>query len=221
MKQKKQECRIAEIRLQYSLIRLRPIAVARLVFGASEAIFREGMHMGTAAVDGRRLEDRAEVVIRAVNADDAPRLQAFVRGLSVRSRRYRFFSALVELSASQLDRLVRPDRIGLALVALSARSKDAAVVGEARYVVDPAADCEAEFAIAIADGFQRKGLGTRLMKMIVAHASKTGVRRLFGEILAENRAMLAFMRQLGFGVRANVADHRTMVAGISIERSAT
>jgi L-amino acid N-acyltransferase YncA len=59
------------------------------------------------------------------------------------------------------------------------------------------------------------------MKVIVAHASKTGVRRLFGEILAENRAMLAFMRQLGFGVRANVADHRTMVAGISIERSAT
>ena len=59
------------------------------------------------------------------------------------------------------------------------------------------------------------------MKMIVAHASKTGVRRLFGEILAENRAMLEFIRQLGFGVRANPADHRTMIAGISVERSAT
>ena len=177
--------------------------------------------MDTAAVEGLRLEDRAKVVIRAVKVDDAPMLQAFVRGLSARSRRYRFFSALVELSASQLDRLVRPDRFGLALVALRGRSKDAAIVGEARYVVDPATDCDAEFAIAIADRFQRKGLGTRLMKMIVAHASKTGVRRLFGEILGENQAMLEFMRQLGFGVRANAADHHTMIAGISVERCAT
>ena len=177
--------------------------------------------MDTAAIEGLRLQDGVEVVIRAVKVDDAPMLQAFVRGLSVRSRRFRFFSALVELSASQLDRLVRPDRIGLALVALTGRSKDAAIVGEARYVVDPVADCDAEFAIAIADEFQRKGLGTRLMKMIVAHASKTGVRRLFGEILGENQAMLAFMRQLGFGVRANAADHRTMIAGLSVERSVT
>ena len=96
--------------------------------------------MDTAAIEGLRPEDRAEVVIRAVNADDAPMLQAFVSGLSARSRRYRFLSALVELSVSQLDRLVRPDRIGLALVALRGRSKDAAIVGEARYVVGPATD---------------------------------------------------------------------------------
>jgi len=172
--------------------------------------------MDTAAIEGLRLEDGAEVVIRAVNADDAPMLQAFVRGLSVRSRRFRFFSALVELSAAQLDRLVRPDRFGLALVALSGRSEDAAIVGEARYVVDPAAVRDAEFAIAIADEFQRKGLGTRLMKLIVAHASRTGVRRLFGEILAENKTMLEFARRLGFGVRANAADHRTMIACISV-----
>ena len=176
--------------------------------------------MDTATFEGLPLEDGAEIVIRTVNANDAPRLQTFVRGLSVRSRRFRFFSTLVELSAAQLDRLVRPDRIGLALVALKGLSEDAAIVGEARYVVDPAADCDAEFAIAIADGFQRKGLGTRLMKLIVAHASKTGVRRLFGEILAENQTMLEFTRRLGFGVRANAAD-RTMIACISAERSAT
>ena len=177
--------------------------------------------MDTASAEGLRLEDRAEVVVRAVKVDDAPMLQAFVRGLSERSRRFRFFSALVELSTSQLDRLVRPDRIGLALVALTGRSKDAAIVGEARYVVDPAPDCDAEFAIAIADEFQRKGLGTRLMRSIVAHASKTGVRRLFGEILGENQAMLRFIRQLGFGVRANAADHRTMIASISIGERVT
>lgn len=181
------------------------------------------MHMDTAAIEGFRLEDGAEVVIRSVNSDDAPRLQAFVRGLSVRSRRFRFFSAFVELSAAQLDRLVRPDRIGLALVALKGCSEDAAIVGEARYVVDPAAVRDAEFAVAIADEFQRKGLGTRLLKLIVAHASRTGVRRLFGEIWAENQPMLEFTRRLGFGVRANAADDRTTIAHacIPVESSAT
>ena len=172
------------------------------------------------AIEGLRLEGGAEVVIRTINAKDAPMLQAFVRRLSVRSRRFRFFSALVELSAAQLNRLVRPDRIGLALVALRGRSEDAAIVGEARYVVDPAAVRDAEFAIAIADEFQRKGLGTQLMKRIVAHAARTGVRRLFGEILSENQTMLEFTRRLGFGVTANAADRRTMIACISFERSA-
>ena len=172
--------------------------------------------MDTAAIEGLHQEDRAEVVIRAVNADDAPMLQAFVRRLSVRSRRFRFFSALAELSATQLDRLVRPDRVGLAVVALRGRAEDAAIVGEARYVVDPAAGRDAEFAIAIADEFQRKGLGTRLMKLIVAHASRTGVRRLFGEILAENQTMLEFAQRLGFGIPANAADHRTVIACISV-----
>jgi hypothetical protein len=54
LKQTKHERRIAEIRLPYWLSRLRSIAVARLVSGATEAIFREGMHMDTTAVEGLR-----------------------------------------------------------------------------------------------------------------------------------------------------------------------
>ena len=99
-------------------------------------------------------------MIRTVRTDDAPGLQAFVRGLSPRSRRFRFFSALIELSAAQLQRLIKPDRAGLALVALKEPPQDGAIVAEARYVIDPLACSDAEFAIAVADDFQRQGLGT-------------------------------------------------------------
>src|SRR5689334_19941855 len=91
-----------------------------------------------------------DVIIRPVRTDDAPMMQTFVRRLSARSRRLRFFSSIVELSVSQLDRLTRCRRDGLALVALAARPQDTAIIGEVRYVVDPATPQEAEFAIAIA-----------------------------------------------------------------------
>jgi hypothetical protein len=59
-----------------------------------------------------------EVVVRPIAPDDASLLQAFVRRLSTRSRRFRFFVALAEWSAAELDRFVNVDPArGLALVA--------------------------------------------------------------------------------------------------------
>jgi len=65
------------------------------------------------------LTDGSKVEIRAIAAQDASMLQAFVRRLSARSRHFRFFSAIVELPMALLERMVNQDhRRGLALVAL-------------------------------------------------------------------------------------------------------
>ena len=160
------------------------------------------------------LSDGLKVKIRAIHADDASMLQAFVRRLSAQSRRFRFFSSLVELPAQLLERFVNQDRgRGLALVALSERSEGTAIIAEARCILDPA-EANAEFAIAIDDEFQRRGLGTRLLKTLVTHASRRGIRRLFGEILADNRAMLGLAQRLGFNIEANALDRKTMIASI-------
>ena len=160
------------------------------------------------------LTDGSKVTIRAISADDGPMLQAFVRRLSTRSRRSRFFSTLVELSTVQLRRLVNVDRRrALALVAIAERPGGSAIVAEARCRPDDTA-WNAEFAIAVADEFQRQGLGTKLMQRLVAFASRTGMQRLYGEILGDNDGMLAFVRRLGFRVRANAADKQTMIASV-------
>lgn len=160
------------------------------------------------------LADGSRVTIRAIGADDGPMLQSFVRRLSVRSRHFRFFSAIIELSAAQLDRLVNLDhRAGLVLVAINEQSADAPIIAEARCVLDHQGN-SAEFAIAVADEFQRRGLGMRLMKKLVAYALDNGIRRLFGEILVDNRAMLALAERLGFRIRANALDHCTMIASM-------
>ena len=160
------------------------------------------------------LTDGSKVTIRPINGDDAPMLQTFVRRLSVRSRRFRFFSAFADLPAAQLQRLVTVDHHqALALVALSERSEHTSIVAEARCVPDRAV-CNAEFAIAVADEFQRRGLGTQLMKRLFAYASRTGVRRLFGEVLSDNKGMDSLAHRLGMRIRASGSDPSTVIASV-------
>lgn len=166
------------------------------------------------AVEGQvlQLADRSEVVVRPIGPDDASLLQAFVRRLSPRSRRFRFFVTLAELSAAQLDRFVNVDPArGLALVALSGPQQGTAIVAEARYALAQE-DGNAEFAIAVADDFQRRGLGRHLVKRLLTTAWRRGVRRLFGEIKSDNRAMLALAMHLGFGLRGSVEDQSVVIA---------
>ena len=128
------------------------------------------------------LTDGSKVEIRAIAVQDASMLQTFVRRLSARSRHFRFFSAVVELPMALLERLVNQDeRRGLALVALGEEKGHAFIIAEARCVLDEA-ERTAEFAVAVADEFQRRGLGIKLLRALVAYSSRKGVRRLFGEI---------------------------------------
>ncbi len=170
--------------------------------------------MGAGEEQVLQLTDGSEVVVRPIGPDDASLLQAFVRRLSARSRHFRFFVALAELSTAQLDRFVNVDHVrGLALVALGRGQEGTAIVAEARYAMAQEDD-NAEFAIAVADDFQGRGLGKRLLKRLLASAVRRGVRRLFGEIKSDNRAMLAFATQLGFRLRGSLEDQSVVIASM-------
>jgi len=71
------------------------------------------------------------------------------------------------------------------------------LLGVARYVRDRSGDA-AEFAIVIADAWQGRGIGRRLLAKLIEAARRRGVKRLYGDILATNRPMLELARKLGF-----------------------
>lgn len=155
-------------------------------------------HFTPAAIttrDGRR------AIVRAVRAADAPLVQQFVRELSLRSRRYRFFGPVAELSPAQLERMTRFDEpAGLGLVVVAGEDPTR-IVGIAQHAVcDPPF---AELAVVVADGWQRQGLGERLVLLLLAHAAKTGIAAVQGLVMAANRPMLALASKLGFAFEAD------------------
>ena len=70
------------------------------------------------------------------------------------------------------------------------------ILGVGRLIKIPDLD-EAEFAILVTDQRQGDGLGTVLLKLLVAISRKAKLR-IFGHILPDNAAMLQVSRNLGF-----------------------
>lgn len=153
-----------------------------------------------------RLRDGSEIVIRPIGPEDAEREQAFVRALSPQSRYFRFMSGLRELPVDMLHRFTHPDfQREVALVALSGEGSAVRQIGVARCVADED-HAGAEFAIVVADDWQNRGVGTRLLCELMRAARAAGLRRLWGDILAGNSQMLRLMASLGFELSSPPAD---------------
>jgi acetyltransferase len=165
------------------------------------------------------LRDGRTVTVRPVHADDAAAEQRLVSALlSPRSRLLRFHGAVKQLPPGLLRDMTQVDqRCHVAIVAETRADDGAAwLVGDARYVVSDDDPLAAEFAIAVADDWQRLGLGRRLLQRLAAHAGRAGLRRLDGSVLAGNEPMLALLRQLGATMRLDPASADTVIATLGV-----
>jgi len=162
------------------------------------------------------LRGGGEYTVRPIHPDDAQMLQDLVmHHLSPESRYFRFVSSLAELPPSMLARftLIDYDR-EMALVAVFRERKagpegeiveSERIVGVSRYITNPdPASCE--FALVVADDFNGKGLGSRLMLSIMDVARAKGLAEIEGLVLANNPGMLRLMRGLGFAVKPFAED---------------
>jgi len=56
----------------------------------------------------------------------------------------------------------------------------------------------AEFAILVRSRLKGHGLGWLLMQRVIDYAKDKGLRRVYGDVLAENASMLQMTEELGF-----------------------
>jgi acetyltransferase len=164
------------------------------------------------------LRDGARVRVRSIRPADASLDRAFFEGLSKESRYLRFMQHLAELSPALLQQFTQIDKSReMALVALDDASGDEAIVGVARYVAAPEQETESgEFAIVIADAWQRRGLGRALMELLIEGARQHGLRRLVGSILAVNAPMRALAAATGFVMHVDPDDARHLIATLDM-----
>jgi acetyltransferase len=141
--------------------------------------------------------DGTAVAIRPIGVDDFELELAFTQGLSPESGYQRLMSAR-RLSRAEVKRLVSIDGdCEVALIATTTQAGRERQVGVARFVREQCGET-AEIALVVADDWQGRGLGRRLMRGLIASARRHGVRRLVGTTLSDNVAMLAIARALGF-----------------------
>lgn len=172
-----------------------------------DALGRTGMPARYPAhlAGSRRLPGGADILIRPIHPDDDALEGAFIRGLSRDSRYNRLLSGR-KLTPQEIRQLTRIDYDReMAFIALTPDGGQASLLGVARYVRDSDGD-GAEFALVVADAWQRKGIGSLLLDTLLRHAHAAGITRLHGITLATNQAMQKLARKLGFVQKADPQD---------------
>ena len=141
------------------------------------------------------LRDGSTLHVRRVRPDDEPALRVFFGGLSDEARWFRFFGGGGERFMAEAARQAAgADGGTYSLVATAGAASN--IVGHAFYV--PTRADRAEIALAIADAYQGRGLGTIFVAHLAAAAVANGIRLFDAEVLASNHRMLELVRESGF-----------------------
>lgn len=157
-----------------------------------------------------QLADGTDITIRPIRPEDAELVQSFVRGLSDESKYFRFMSSMQELTETMLVRFTQIDYSReMALIAVTRMQERETELGVARYAINPDGD-SCEFALVVTDSFQGKGLGQKLMVVLMEAARSRGLSMIEGEVLGNNHNMLKLMMRLGFEVKTSEEDPGVM-----------
>lgn len=148
----------------------------------------------------------APVTIRPLRPDDTGIERDFVTGLSGETRHSRLLGGAIKVSDEYIRRLTHLDwSREVAFAAVTMLGDRESIIGVARYVADESGEA-CEFALVIADLWQGRGIGRRMLAKLEAVAARRGIKRMYGDILSTNGQMLGLMRRLGFRLARHPED---------------
>ncbi len=170
----------------------------------------ENPHLLTALITTR---DGEKLVIRPLEAADAPQLGEFLSALSPRTRHLSIFPSYDLVAAHDMcDAIAKYDKlrfvvensasprriIGLIEFSFAIMESDIARYAANNIALDPATDCR--FGPTLADDYQSKGIGTLVAPFILDVARKFGKSRiiLWGGVLVDNPRAIRYYEKIGF-----------------------
>lgn len=160
------------------------------------------------------LRDGSRALVRPIRADDKDALAAGLSRLSKESRYRRFLRPVANLNDRELRYLTEIDYTNHFAWVAADPDDDTNGYGVARYVRDPKDPLVAEAAVAIIDDMQGKGLGTILVRLLVATAQENGISTFRGWVLGDNREILAPLERIGARRRA---DHGVLRVEVDLD----
>jgi acetyltransferase len=161
------------------------------------------------------------VVIRPIRPEDEPLMAKFHGTLSDRSVYLRYFHMERLSSRVAHERLIQKCFIDydreIALVADfdNPRTGEHEILGVGRLTKMPG-DQDAEVGVLISDACQGQGLGTEIVRRLIAAGRDENLRYIIANILPENAGMRALADKFGFQIR-RAEDPGMVVAVLDLE----
>ncbi|HXX31613.1 MAG TPA: GNAT family N-acetyltransferase [Myxococcaceae bacterium] len=141
------------------------------------------------------LPDGVEVRVRAARLTDERKVHELLYALSPESVYQRYFAPReIHPRAEVLAVLDTDPRSSCALVA--ERLEDGTLLGIARYDLDPTSGM-GELGIVVAEAWQKRGVGTALVRRLVEVGKGHGVKGLRADVLVSNPGMIGVLRRVG------------------------
>lgn len=143
-----------------------------------------------------------KVLLRPIRPEDEGAHQAFFARLTPEDIRFRFFGLVRQIPHTEMARFTQIDfDREMAFIATAADEKgQPETLGVVRAVADPDQQ-RSEFAIIVRSDMKGLGLGQMLLEKMIRYCRQRGYREMVGEVLRENRPMLALAHRLGFASR--------------------
>jgi len=146
------------------------------------------------------LRDGTEIFFRPVKPTDDAALSEMLYSLSGNSVRTRYMAQTMTFPHKDVQQLTNIDYSqDISIVGTVPSVSAEQVVAIAQYYLDPKTQT-AEVAFLVQDEWQKKGMGSFLLKYLTQIAKKRGVKQFYAKVLPTNKSMLAVFHNSGYKV---------------------
>lgn len=161
--------------------------------------------------------DGTVLAMRPIHERDGLRIANALEGLSAETRRLRFLIPVKKIPDAFVPGLTDADpATHYGVIVVRQVGKEEVTIAGARIVAgdEPGAW---EFALLVGDAWQGKGVGRQMLTALIEEAVRRKLKRLIGNISADNRRMLALAGSCGFVITRDTGDPSAYIAILDID----
>ena len=148
-----------------------------------------------------KMRDGRTVLLRPIRPEDEPLEREMLTTLSEEALRGRFFQPIRNITHEMLIRFCNIDYDReMAIVAEVRGGEKRKIIGIGRMIIEPEFK-NAEFAVVVHDDYQGRGLGYKLVDMLIGIAQEKGLENFYGMVMTDNKRMLKICEELGFEIK--------------------
>ena len=164
------------------------------------------------------LADGQPALVRPVRPEDDAMFRQFFTHVTDEDLRLRFFQSVRHFSHEFIARLTQLDYArSIALVAIHPQTHE--MLGAVRLHADANYE-KGEYGILVRSDLKGHGIGWKLMQIMIEYARWLGLKVIEGQVLRENRTMLAMCESLGFTVKLDPDDPTLMNVSLPVSAGA-